>query len=128
MKERRSASQALLLGCLAPEAASVSPVAERSFHLLPSPSSRLGTNLSSSCLTRSLLCSVGASVLPPLDRLIPLLKQGSHGHPQCLGQEHCVGLARHVGGAPALHLPYEPAWHTGSLGELLDAPALRASR
>src|ERR671911_2418365 len=115
MKERRSASQALLLGCLAPEAASVSPVAERSFHLLPSPSSRLGTNLSSSCLTRSLLCSVGASVLPPLDRLIPLLKQGSHGQPQCLGQEHRVGLARHVGAAPALHLPDEPPGHARPL-------------
>src|SRR5215211_3161076 len=43
-----------------------------------------------------------------LEQLLPLLKQGSHWHPQRLGQEHRVRLARHVGGAPALHLPDEP--------------------
>ena len=62
---------------------------------------------------------------PLLEQLLPLLKQGSRRHPQGLGQQHRVGLARHVGSATALHLPDEPPWHAGPLREeLRDAPAL----
>jgi hypothetical protein len=50
-----------------------------------------------------------ASVVPVLEQPFSLLKQESRGQPQSLGQEHRVGLAGHVGVAPALHLPDEPA-------------------
>ena len=68
------------------------------------------------------------SVVPLLEEPLPLLEQGSHGHPQGLGQQHRVDLARHVGEASALHLPDELSGDAGPLRELRDAPALRASR
>src|SRR5918998_6616728 len=86
--------------------------------------------LCSSSLTRSvphsLLC-VAAAGTPPLEQPLPLLKQEPSGYPQSLCKEHRVGLARHVGGALALDLPYEPPGHAGPLGELLDAPAFGVS-
>ena len=64
---------------------------------------------------RALWLSVVVSAGPPLELLLPLPEQGSHGHPQGRGQEHRVGFARHVGGAPALDLPDEPPRHAGPL-------------
>jgi hypothetical protein len=63
-----------------------------------------------------------------LEEPIPLLEEGASGHPQGGGQEHGVGLARHVGGAPALDLADKPCGHAGPLGELLDAPTPPAPR